>query len=746
MNDVEDDFIPDFNFENIFGIIDTNKSKLIQRGVYSFISVYNRINITNYKTEEFVARVGSRREIISTFAVDDTRIVIGYENGVVEIYEYDLISGDTTSTCVAKIHKKRVNDIALDINGFVSIGNDKRIVGYDYVLGNTIVYDNAGEGCAGVKIRETQLFVRTRNKTVQIYEVGNAVVQEVLVFDNNVEEIVVRGEEMLAIEKDGSGYLVDLRSKSKKKFETMRMLRSVVEKEERIVVHTNRKVVEYKMTKPDGLGLMCVRREEVDKRYRQVEMMNDEIIFLTDNNGIERLGKKDEQIVHRNKITELKVEENIVYSVSKEKVLIWKVSKGTKFDDLESDKDKSIDYKLSPDFSEEHMKWEMNLVGWIKKENITCFEIFGRFLAVGTTEGVELYSKLNFEYATTIGAGKINAISAFENILAVAQENTVNFFEDSGAKTFVQNSHNTIKNINSVLNSHDTIINVSFSKMGKFFCTSTYDNKINVYSFPETAPVLSLYGHSLPVRSFDISADDELLVSCGADKTVKVWGLKYGDCKKSFIGNCRNLAFVTKKSFICADKKVSYFSTVKKLKEWDTYSPGVIAVGPDFFVASADCGLALYVCGKYEFMEEEVDESVEYEGLEAARKDKYEEFLGYLEKALGGISNEEEERFYYFLESVDTVECSNYFSLLDVLSINTILQLIYNKLDRNIVLNTRIFCSLYKLHREVVGNHFLYFKLKSSLLQKTSELRNAVGINEARISMDCNYESVDYEI
>lgn len=48
---------------------------------------------------------------------------------------------------------------------------------------------------------------------------------------------------------------------------------------------------------------------------------------------------------------------------------------------------------------------------------------------------------------------------------------------------------------------------------------------------------LSLYGHKLPVLSLDISADSTLLASGSADKNVKIWGLDFGDCHKSFLAH-----------------------------------------------------------------------------------------------------------------------------------------------------------------------------------------------------------------
>lgn len=43
---------------------------------------------------------------------------------------------------------------------------------------------------------------------------------------------------------------------------------------------------------------------------------------------------------------------------------------------------------------------------------------------------------------------------------------------------------------------------------------------------------LSLYGHKLPVLCLDISYDGNILISGSADKTVKIWGLDFGDCHR----------------------------------------------------------------------------------------------------------------------------------------------------------------------------------------------------------------------
>jgi U3 small nucleolar RNA-associated protein 12 len=48
---------------------------------------------------------------------------------------------------------------------------------------------------------------------------------------------------------------------------------------------------------------------------------------------------------------------------------------------------------------------------------------------------------------------------------------------------------------------------------------------------------ISLYGHKLPVLSMDISSDGALLASGSADKNIKIWGMDFGDCRKSLFAH-----------------------------------------------------------------------------------------------------------------------------------------------------------------------------------------------------------------
>lgn len=66
---------------------------------------------------------------------------------------------------------------------------------------------------------------------------------------------------------------------------------------------------------------------------------------------------------------------------------------------------------------------------------------------------------------------------------------------------------------------------------------STLDSTIKVFYEDSLKLFLSLYGHKLPALAVDASDDDVLLVSGAADKTIKIWGLDFGDTHRTLHGH-----------------------------------------------------------------------------------------------------------------------------------------------------------------------------------------------------------------
>ena len=66
---------------------------------------------------------------------------------------------------------------------------------------------------------------------------------------------------------------------------------------------------------------------------------------------------------------------------------------------------------------------------------------------------------------------------------------------------------------------------------------SALDSTIKVFFDDTLKFFLSLYGHKLPALALDASDDDTIMASSGADKTIKIWGLDFGDTHRTLHGH-----------------------------------------------------------------------------------------------------------------------------------------------------------------------------------------------------------------
>ncbi|KAL1944244.1 hypothetical protein VTO73DRAFT_3429 [Trametes versicolor] len=121
----------------------------------------------------------------------------------------------------------------------------------------------------------------------------------------------------------------------------------------------------------------------------------------------------------------------------------------------------------------------------------------------------------------------------------------------------------------------DDVLSVRYSPNGKLLAVALLDSTVKVFYQDTLKFFLSLYGHKLPVLSMDISADSKLIVTCSADKNVKIWGLDFGDCHKSIFAHDESVMQVAFEGTDArdGDAKASHnFWTVgkdKMVKYWD---------------------------------------------------------------------------------------------------------------------------------------------------------------------------------
>ena len=87
----------------------------------------------------------------------------------------------------------------------------------------------------------------------------------------------------------------------------------------------------------------------------------------------------------------------------------------------------------------------------------------------------------------------------------------------------------------------DDVVSVKFSyapETSKLLVfVSSLDSTVKVYFQDSLKFFLSLYGHKLPALALDCADDDTILASGGADKTIKIWGLDFGDCHRTMHGH-----------------------------------------------------------------------------------------------------------------------------------------------------------------------------------------------------------------
>ena len=83
----------------------------------------------------------------------------------------------------------------------------------------------------------------------------------------------------------------------------------------------------------------------------------------------------------------------------------------------------------------------------------------------------------------------------------------------------------------------DEVLCLRFSPDGRLLAISLLDNTVKVFFVDTLKLFLNLYGHKLPVISLDIAYDSKLIVTCSADKNVRLWGLDFGDNHHTFFAH-----------------------------------------------------------------------------------------------------------------------------------------------------------------------------------------------------------------
>lgn len=114
-----------------------------------------------------------------------------------------------------------------------------------------------------------------------------------------------------------------------------------------------------------------------------------------------------------------------------------------------------------------------------------------------------------------------------------AADKTVKFWT---AKRSTRSDELRFKHIRTLQLTED-VLAIRYSPDARLIAVALLDMTVKVFFDDTLKFYLSLYGHKLPVTTLDISSDSRFLLTGSADKNVKLWGLDFGDCRKSIFAH-----------------------------------------------------------------------------------------------------------------------------------------------------------------------------------------------------------------
>lgn len=219
-------------------------------------------------------------------------------------------------------------------------------------------------------------------------------------------------------------------------------------------------------------------------------------------------------------------------------------------------------------------------------------------------------------------------------IASASGDHTIKFWNLTQSQSTGQVKLNFFEKIETT----DEVLGVKFTPDGKYFIFSLLDQTMKVCYLDSMKLSLNLFGHSLPVLSFDVSSDNSLLVSSSADKNIKLWGLDFGDIHKSIFAHQDSITHVqfikeTHYFMSCSkDRTVKFFDGDTHDEVFvfdgffgDVWSLAASGIGDFFIAVGADKAIRVWrQTGEQAFLIDEKDDREDKEMLREAEEEYHE--------------------------------------------------------------------------------------------------------------------------
>jgi WD40 repeat protein len=623
-----------------------------------------------------------------------------------------------------RAHTKRVVQILTYDTNIISSSADGSIILYDLISEEIrISYKESSSSVIDAKIDGEHLFVAHGDKAIRLWRIDSGDILDIFLFDQDIWSFNVHESFLIIFFTSGDSSIYNFETKVLTKFDTFKRIRSVEKFNDKICVLCKKKVHIYQIrasNKKESLVLQDTHSFEVKDTYSKFSWKNShELVFLSSNNSIETFSLNGGESVsisyHRSGIISLEIVNNCVVSTSEERIIVWTIE----------------DDKLLKNFS---IDLENGVSG-------TC--IIDGYLGVCNDSGFMGYSVETGEKMFEYACGPVKSIHSRYDTILIGSGSEVRIikFSKNGKrwKLETRGSCYHFEEVNKI-DVKEPVTYLRISDDGRYFGVALLNSKINIYNFDSLDLKLSLYGHSLPVRYFQFSPDSKALMSCGTDKVIKLWGIDYGECRKTYIGDGMNVEMLKHNSslFMFSSGGIKYYNKNDLLKVFKGYDYGFIRTGDDFFVASEGFGLGCFKMGRYELIKQEDGSETEDELLKergVVNSKVYEKFLDSLERLERESSEENMLNFYQVICSLDLSEVNKYIYFLDGATVKLVVECIGKYLERNIIVLSRIFSEISRIHSESIREDKKAFLIYKKLLERIETLRNKIGCNLAGLSL-----------
>ncbi|KAK6090451.1 hypothetical protein P3W45_000548 [Vairimorpha bombi] len=695
MSEIE--FVPNFIYKSSTGEISNTKSQIVQHNYLSFVSYNKSVNVWNFKTSSLIHSFRHKKYLVSTFSIKDGLIFIGYSSGLIQIYK---LNGDFDAVLEYRIHIKRVLSIVYTNNEVISVSSDGLIIKYNIL---TEEYEKILQThpADAFDFKFNAYAIGTTDCTLTILKDEK---QHSVILNNRLKYLFILSESsFLLVFRDNDIKIYNSDTERYNSCKKIKKIRSVKLIGNKFYILSDKKIYCYDIKcEKDVFSLVELSLNDTKSSYIDFDLFGEEFAFVTKDNSLTR--NKHNIQYHKEEInTLLKDYNERICSFSKDKLIIWTV-------------------------------FENRLVYYntIEVDNGISFIIFDKWYVIGTKKEILFYNINDLKIHKTIEikeAGSVNlSMTINESSLDKSKDFDLFLAIAVNQKVFFYNKN---------LEIYDTLELQDFVSSIKIYNGTIFigmlNSKVYLYNL-EKELIRTLYGHSLPV--VNITVTDKLVYTIGLDKMLKIWGLDFGDCRKSIIVNeSKNIAIVCDNLFLVGSGVLKYYNVFKLYYEKKHADCNLLFLDNDFLIGASENTINFFEIDKYELekMNEDSDDSeiMEINTNNVINMTKYEEFLNILDEVSDGTTSFLDEKFGRLIREISLGDLDSYLVLLSASQIDSLVSLLF-KCD-NLVVVGRIFVGLMKIHNDVITGNKKCNKLRNKLIEQVGEFRDRLGKNTYKI-------------